>query len=355
MINKIMTITVLVISTLFLSNCSKEISITKFKDDYQDYETEKRIEAVFNASDIAESIVRIDNTMLVTNTDFFDEQDNDGDWKSYEDVNNNGKWDKGEPLNDDIGAGMEEKGKGNGIPDPGEPHVDEIDEVIPHLHDSTWSVSLYNKTDNILIADFKWQKEADDFEYEANGETEEMERITYGGYVPDNIYVSQFDFSKNYEFVIENESNIITGDFEVQKPVDFLLDQHEMNRDTVMINHKTNDHIFWHSEFSATVYWVIVERIIAPDSTIIIESNPFSAIARADDGGWLCMEFSSEHAPGLYQLTVYVPSRDYGHYFFSGLPIRDEQLNNLRDQNDEVVLGIAGSISANHTYFRVRE
>ncbi len=342
-------------STLFLANCSKEISITKFKDDYQDYETEKRIEAILNASDIAESIVRIDNTLLVTDTEFFDGQDNDGDWQSYDDLNGNGKWDKDEPLNDDIGVGMEEKGKGNGIPDPGEPHVDEIDEIIPHLHDSTWTVSLYNQTDNILIADFKWQQQADEFEYEANGETGKMERITYGGYVPDNIYADQLDFSKNYEFVMENGSDIITGGFEVQKPVDFLLDQHEIIEDTVMITHKTNDHIFWHSEFPATVYWVVVERIINEDSTKIVESNPFSAVARADDGGWLCMEFSSEHAPGLYQLTVYVPSKDYGHYFFSGLPIRDEQLNNLRNQNDEVVLGIAGAISANQVYFRVRE
>ena len=87
----------------------------------------------------------------------------------------------------------------------------------------------------------------------------------------------------------------------------------------------------------------------------IIESNPFSAVAQADDGGWLCMEFSSEHAPGLYQLTVFVPSRDYGHYFYSKLPIHDEKLNNLRNQNGEIVLGIAGALSEAKVYFRVKE
>ncbi len=65
--------------------------------------------------------------------------DNDGDWVSYTDVNNNGKWDasENEPLNDDLGAdgigpfdpqykGPDE-GEGDGIPTPGEPNFDQTD------------------------------------------------------------------------------------------------------------------------------------------------------------------------------------------------------------------------------------
>lgn len=63
--------------------------------------------------------------------------DNDHDWRPFTDRNNNGKWDPGEPLNDDLGAdgvgpfdlqytGPDE-GEGDGIPTPGEPNFDATD------------------------------------------------------------------------------------------------------------------------------------------------------------------------------------------------------------------------------------
>lgn len=62
--------------------------------------------------------------------------DEDGDWVGFTDVNENGVWDSGEPLNDDIGSdgigpdnsyypGPDLDGtQGNGIPDHGEPNFD---------------------------------------------------------------------------------------------------------------------------------------------------------------------------------------------------------------------------------------
>jgi len=64
--------------------------------------------------------------------------DNDGDWVSYLDVNNNGKWDPlTEPVNNDVGkdgvgpydiqyTGPDE-GEGDGIPTDGEPNFDKTD------------------------------------------------------------------------------------------------------------------------------------------------------------------------------------------------------------------------------------
>ncbi|MHB1050292.1 MAG: fibronectin type III domain-containing protein [Bacteroidota bacterium] len=63
--------------------------------------------------------------------------DNDEDWVPYTDVNNNGKWDDDEPLNDDLGKdgvgpfdpqykGPDE-GEGDGIPTLGEPSFDLTD------------------------------------------------------------------------------------------------------------------------------------------------------------------------------------------------------------------------------------
>jgi hypothetical protein len=57
--------------------------------------------------------------------------DNDGDWITYSDKNNNGSWDPGEPLNDDVGAdgvpNSGDEGEGNGIPTTGEPNFDKTD------------------------------------------------------------------------------------------------------------------------------------------------------------------------------------------------------------------------------------
>jgi len=64
--------------------------------------------------------------------------DNDGDWRTFSDLNNNGSWDpETEPLNDDLGKdgvgpydrqyNGPDEGEGDGSPTPGEPNFDETD------------------------------------------------------------------------------------------------------------------------------------------------------------------------------------------------------------------------------------
>ena len=63
--------------------------------------------------------------------------DEDGDWRAYTDQNDNGEWDEGEPLNDDLGLdGVGPKdpsytgpdfGEGDGQPDQGEPNFGKTD------------------------------------------------------------------------------------------------------------------------------------------------------------------------------------------------------------------------------------
>jgi hypothetical protein len=66
-----------------------------------------------------------------------DNIDNNHNWIAFSDLNHNGKWDAGEPLNDDVGrdgvgpqdvqyTGPDE-GEGDGIPTHGEPNFDETD------------------------------------------------------------------------------------------------------------------------------------------------------------------------------------------------------------------------------------
>jgi len=63
--------------------------------------------------------------------------DEDGDWRTYTDLNDDGIWDEGEPLNDDLGEDgigpideayiAPDNGQGDGIPTQGEPNFDQTD------------------------------------------------------------------------------------------------------------------------------------------------------------------------------------------------------------------------------------
>lgn len=63
--------------------------------------------------------------------------DNDGDWDAYTDLNGNGTWESGEPLNDDLGRdgvgpfdrqyNGPDDGEADGLPTPGEPDFDRTD------------------------------------------------------------------------------------------------------------------------------------------------------------------------------------------------------------------------------------
>ncbi|MCB9464834.1 MAG: hypothetical protein H6682_14165 [Candidatus Eisenbacteria bacterium] len=58
-----------------------------------------------------------------------DNVDNDGDWDTFTDIDGNGTWDPGEPLNDDVGldgvGGTNDPGEGDGEMTFGDPYVDE--------------------------------------------------------------------------------------------------------------------------------------------------------------------------------------------------------------------------------------
>ena len=127
---------------LLLLSCTEELSIADFAEYYKNYEQEIRIEGLLDNSNFANSIIRVDRTILVTDTSLYNGRDDNGDWVPYTDENGNNRWDEGEPLNDDIGFNYggpndEPEGRGNGIADAGEPHVDDYIEILPQIHDST--------------------------------------------------------------------------------------------------------------------------------------------------------------------------------------------------------------------------
>lgn len=55
---------------------------------------------------------------------------------------------------------------------------------------------------------------------------------------------------------------------------------------------------------------------------------------------------------GLSHVTISILDNNYSQYFISSLPLRDEALSNLRDQNSNVIFGIAGSSTVSIIYVK---
>lgn len=350
------TYPILVIVMLLSASCQKELSITQFTDDFSAYKAELRIEAILNAVEPMQSIVRVDRTILITDTSLFNGRDDDGDW---------------DPLTDDTGEdgvfasegtfGLEkDEGEGNGVPDPGEPHVDEYDEIISQLHDSTLTIQLYDYATGELLIDFAYKAQADSFEYSYttagglafNSDNLITEVAYYGGYRPTAVY-GAIEYYRDYEFRMTTTGGLITGVTTPLPPAAYQVDEHEMDVDTLIVD--TEDPFLWITDPDATVTWIIVERIFSPDSIITVSSYPAGPVGQTDDGDWIGGDYMGLYFPGLYRWTVAVPSRAYGSYIYSNLPMRDEMLSNLRDENNRVVLGIAGATSPAVQYVRIPE
>ena len=348
---------------MVFGSCEEQLNIADFADDYSDYESELRIEAVLDAVNPANSIVRVDWTILVTDTSIFNGRDDDGDWNIETD-------DTGEDgvITEEGELGPPpDKGEGNGKPDPGEPHVDEYDEILPQLHDSTLSVVLVDPATERVLIEFAWQGRADSFQY-VQGSSSEMgigadaelvETAYYGAYRPTIVHVDTIVYYADYEFrLTETDGTEITGITTPLPPVMYDLDGspdgNTMIDDTLLINTEGIPRFRWYTD-EALVDWVVVDRIFSPDSIVRITSHPAGPIGQDSKGNWVHEDIMGLYFPGLYRWTVIVPSRAYGSYIYSNLPMRDEQLSNLRNENGRVVLGIAGSASPAIQYVRVPE
>ena len=356
--------------SIILATCTQEFSIADFEDDFKDYEQELRIEGMLDQTDFSRSIIRIDRTILVTDTSLFNGIDDNGDWKSYTDENGNGRWDEGEPLNDDIGGAFQGPnnpplGQGNGIPDPGEPHVDDYIEVLPQVHDSTMiSVVLRELGTQTLIAEFEWRTRAASFDqsFGPGGPPElaaQNPYITYyyGAYVPSEQY-SDVVLSADQEYKIE----ITTVDGRViSAATDIIMEPLNLNwvgtvwdSDTLIANSNNYAFMTWNNPPESFFGGLNLDLYFRPDSI-----KGFYAYTRAAyelDPETELPQFRESFIGfplGLYRLTIDSYNEGYGRYVYSNLPLRDRELSNWRDQDGNVILGHLGSRSSYRFYLRL--
>ncbi|MBU0529095.1 hypothetical protein KKF86_04975 [bacterium] len=353
---------ILIISLLIgISGCTKELSIADFSDDFSSYASELRIEAILNPTDFMNSIVRVDKTILVTDTSLFNGLDDNGDWLGYTDENGNGQWDDGEPLNDDIGVisgGGTTEGRGNGIPDKGEPHVDDYTEILPLIHDSTMtSVILIEQSSGYLVAEFEWQENAGTIEEFRHGDrigSETIEIFNYGGYKPLEQYAdTQIKFGKEYEFQITTkDNNIITGATTPYPPAELVMDGTTWDADTLLFNSNGNHLVQFLTDDDVSLGNFTFREVINNDS-VAFSHSAFFPPSESDQPGYSIFNLPQGMFPiGLSQVTVSILDNRYSQYFISSLPLRDEALSNLRDQNGKVILGIAGSATVTNIYVK---
>ncbi len=346
---------------LIFCSCEEEMLLTEFTDYQFQYDPELRIEAILDAENPEQTVVRIDYTIPITDTTIFNGRDDDGDWRPFSDLNGNGKWDESEPLNDDLGEDGEssvddefserDDGEGDGLPTVGEPHIDELDEIISQLHDSTFTVELYNNSTGNKVADFEWRTVADSIGIMENYDEELEEIIRYGGYKISTLYES-IDYNDEYLFRISGYSRMIEAAFQPEPPVDYLTDLFTMNVDTLMVTEDDSLAPIWTTGSEPIVYWVQIERIFRSDSIEVVADHPATPI-NLENGIYIGGDFTTFYFPGLYRWTVYVPSHNYGQYVYSSLPITDSSISNWRDEDDNVVLGCAGSMASRSIYVRI--
>jgi hypothetical protein len=368
--NQLQSILILLVLVLSILGCTEELSIADFADDFKNYEVELRIEGLLDQQDFSNSVIRIDRTILVTDTSLFNGVDDNGDWESFTDLNGNGVWDEGEPLNDDIGGNSQGPnepplGQGNGIPDPGEPHVDDYIEILPQVHDSTMvSVVLRDAENSSIVAEFIWKSNAVTFDvnFGPGGPPELVAqnpyvRYTYGAYVPDTPYRNiQLDSSKIYTVEITTDDDrVISASTNIVTPPKNIEWDNTLWNDDTLINPINNfAYLTWNNPIESVFSTLALDLIFKADSMKEFYSYARAAFQLDPETNLPLFRESFVGFPlGMYYLKLSTLNNTYGRYLYSGLPLSDRSLSNWRDQNGSVVLGVLGSTASTSFYIRL--
>jgi len=360
-------------TVLSLPSCEKDLSITEFSEFYEQYQPQLKIEAFLNSDNPLKSTIVIDRSLRVDDTTVFNGRDDDGDWQGYYDANSNGQWDPGEDLRDDLGEdGIEgdpngfpppDTGEGNGQPDPGEPNVDEADEIARILADSTSEVYITDMATGDRI-DFHWMSIADSFQFNFN--TDETDLLPdsfvtqyYGAYKPVEDFSVFLD--RDYELTVISPEYDLTVKGST-RPVDRVrvlnMDFSMPAGDTLEYIYGEENYLFWLSSLDATTYYY---NIYLPtlEGDKYLTSNPSFPLESLNtawpDSALGFTFFPPLMSPNLYAFDIWALNPDMGRYFFSTQAIDNPAVSNLRDQNGQPVMGIFGSYSEVRKYILMKD
>ena len=306
---KILIISILIFS-IFMFSCQKELKITEFEDDFGNYKPELKIEGLLQNDNPQNSIIRIIKTSSITDPSVY-----------------------------------------NGVDDDNDGIVDEYDEILPLIQDTSATIILTEvSTGNEY--DFQYVEKAGSFDEWSDDFMEINEgTVYYGGYKPvdENLILNEFS-----EYRIEIDSKhfdkVINAKTKVFPSVTFIDSVYDFEDDLVTIPISDTMEIFWKSDLDVTAYYVTYEEMLSETESEFLYSFKTS---RDND---LTKKYSNNSIGrvvfwGIYEetyvkITIEALNPDYGHYVFSSLPLNDPQRSNLRDENDKPVMGCFGATSA---------
>ena len=302
---------IMLLATVCLS-CERELDITDFGDEFGNYQPELKVEALLQQDKPEDSIIRIIKTSTITDSTVY-----------------------------------------NGVDDDGDDDIDEYDEILPLIQDTTASVKVTNLNSG-AETEFEYVEVADRFVI-----GDEVTMVPYGGYKPKSDGF-QIEIYAQYQIEIYSREfdKTISGVTTVCPPVEFIdIDTlFVLDGDHVTMMSDDTKQIFWKSDPNITSYHIIVE-----ESEQIDENDPEfefldsfvsardSALTERHENVSIGTDVSAEVYADIgkvLKITVEALSPEYGRYIFSLLPLNDAQRSNLRDENGKPVMGAFGATAA---------
>ena len=312
-------------STIWFS-CEKDLSITDFEDEFGNYQPELKVEGLLQQDKPEDSIIRIIRTSAITDTDVYNGKDDDGDGD-----------------------------------------IDEYDETLPLIQDTSATVKITNLNSGEEF-DFQYVAVADSFvhwEDEEDGDfSDESTMIPYGGYKPksDNFQVESY---AQYQIEVHSREfdKTITGVTTVYPPVEFIDTLSTFDEDSVTMKSDDKKEILWKSDLNVTAYYITHERVYQTlgnegesDYLFSYKSSRDNDLTKEYNNASIGKEIIWEANAGtVLKITVEALSPEYGRYIFSSLPLKDPQRTNLRDEDGKPVMGCFGATAAKSIHIAFEE
>jgi hypothetical protein len=305
---------------LFAFSCDKELNITDFKEDFGGYEAELKIEGLLQGDKPEDSVIRIIKTSPVTETDVFNGKDDDYDGE-----------------------------------------IDEYDEVLPQVQDTSAIVTVVDLETGEAY-DFHYVSAADSFFY--SDDEEEFEKlVSYGGYKPGNNFVLKEKGRYRLEIYSSEFDQTIIGETVVPPAVKFIDTLFNFQGDLIRMKSEDKKEIFWKSEKNITAYYITYEELIAVGDNKYFVNWLYSYKSTVDyetTKNYNNVSIGRELIWGFNQdtflrITVEAISPAYGRYMFSSLPLNDPNKSNLRDEEDNIVMGCFGASTAASIFIKIEE
>ncbi len=321
---RILRISLVMLLVMTSLSCERELDVADFRDDFGNYQPELKVEGRLQQDNPEDSIIRIIRTVAITESDVF-----------------------------------------NGIDDDGDGEIDEYDETLPLIQDTTAIVTVTNLNSGEEY-EFQYVTVAEKFlirNYEdAVGESE-RKVFADGGYKPKSDRF-QVELYAQYRLEIYSKAfdQTITGVTTVYPPVEFInIDTLSIiDDDRITLKSDGEKAIYWRSDFDVTSYFVTVATVVellgrSLENEQFVESVSSYSSSRDKDltekhGVSIGIEnfFVNREANAgkILSITVEALSPEYGRYIFSSLPLNDAQRSNLRDQDGKPVMGAFGATAA---------